>query len=264
VTTDDGNAFVLEAYVPETAGARPIVSISPGLQQPAVAYTSFGERLASHGFLVLIRDDPGAFTQTPEVAGDLAWVIATWLPTVNDDVDHPLFGRVDVERVGLAGHSRGGKASLVAAEGELADLVHAWFGLDPVDAATLGDGVFARDGIGTIGIPTAFLGATVSSSCSPASDNYEVLYAAASSPSVKISGIGAGHTQLEDQDGCVACNFCVPAGTADPDVVIGYARRYLTAFFARELLGDAAVGAAFEGAGALVDVADGRVEIDHK
>jgi hypothetical protein len=47
--------------------------------------------------------------------------------------------------------------------------------------------------------------------------------------------------QLEDQASCSACGLCTPAGTADSAVVLAYAVRYMTAFFARELLGDARV-----------------------
>jgi hypothetical protein len=47
-------------------------------------------------------------------------------------------------------------------------------------------------------------------------------------------------------------------------VVLAYATHYFTAFFARELLGDAGVGAAFEGVNAAADVVAGRVVISSK
>lgn len=72
---------------------------------------------------------------------------------------------------------------------------------------------------------------------------------------------GAGHTQLEPADACTACGICSPSGTADPAVVLAYATRCLTAFFARELLGDTGVGATFDGALGPADVAAGRVTI---
>ena len=46
--------------------------------------------------------------------------------------------------------------------------------------------------------------------------------------------------------------------------MLAYSQRYLTAFFARELLDDASVGATFEGAGALGDVAAGLVVVNAK
>ena len=117
----------------------------------------------------------------------------------------------------------------------------------------------ARTQLGAIGIPTVFDGASVPTSCSPATDNYAVLYAVAPSPSVELTWVGASHTQFEDPATCNACGLCSPSGavTADPTVVLSHSIRYLTAFFARELLGDASVGATLDGAGAGADVATG-------
>jgi hypothetical protein len=57
------------------------------------------------------------------------------------------------------------------------------------------------------------------------------------------------------------CFICTPFGTAANQVVLGYSVRYLTAFFARELLGDVSVGETFDGAGAQADVASGLIQI---
>ena len=115
-----------------------------------------------------------------------------------------------------------------------------------------------------IGIPTTFLGAEVESNCAPAGDSYPILYPLAPAPSVLLLGVGAGHTQLEVASACAGCGLCSPSGTANPDVVLAYAVRYFTAFFARELLGDTSVGATFDGAGAPTDVAAGRVKVQSK
>lgn len=79
-----------------------------------------------------------------------------------------------------------------------------------------------------------------------------------------VVGLGAGHTQMEVPEGCSACDFCSPDGTADGAVVLAYSVKYFTAFFARELLGDAAVGAAFEGAGGPPDIAAGLVTMENR
>jgi dienelactone hydrolase len=256
VHVDTGSRqFDEELHLTDAPGARPVVLLAPGVLQPATAYRPFAERLASHGFVVLVRDDPGLLVDTTVVADDLVHVGTAFLAAPPAQ----LTGRVDLSKLGLAGHSRGGKASLLASEGGLKGKVKAWFGLDPVDTSLLGGGQQARDTIGSIGIPIALLGASVSASCAPAADNYTVLYAAASSPAVALTGVGAGHTQLEDQTFCSACNLCTPNGTADDKVVLAYAVRYLTAFFARELTGDAAVGATFDGAGASVDIMTGLI-----
>jgi hypothetical protein len=62
---------------------------------------------------------------------------------------------------------------------------------------------------------------------------------------------------------CTFCGLCSP-GKADGAVVLDFSVRYLTAFFARELLDDDSVGAAFEGAGAADDTQAGRVTVRSK
>jgi pimeloyl-ACP methyl ester carboxylesterase len=255
-TTTLPGSFAVTLYMPTSPGKHPVVAISCGTQQTAAGYASYGKRLASHGIAAVIEDDPGILTNTSDVLPHAEYVIETWLPTMAD--------RIDLTRVGLAGHSRGGAVSLLTAEHEPGK-VAAWFGLDPADNE-FGQNPreYARTTLASLTIPTAFLGAGVTSNCAPVADSYEMLYGLAPSPSLKIVGIGAGHTQLEDPAGCTACSVCSPSGTADSEVVLAYATRYLTAFFARELLGDTAVGPALEGAGAPADVAAGLVTVTAK
>ncbi len=255
-TTTLPGSFAVTLYMPASPGTHPVVAISCGTQQTAAGYASYGRRLASHGIAAVIEDDPGILTNTSDVLPHAEYVIETWLPSMAD--------RIDLTRVGLAGHSRGGAVSLLTAEHEPGK-VAAWFGLDPADNE-FGQNPreYARTTLASLTIPTAFLGAGVTSNCAPVADSYEMLYGLAPSPSLKIVGIGAGHTQLEDPAGCTACSVCSPSGTADSEVVLGYATRYLTAFFARELLGDTTVGPALEGAGAPADIAAGLVTISAK
>ena len=257
-------SFDEHVFIPSTPGPHPLVSVSPGLQQRSAAYVPYLRRLASHGIIAISHDDFGGLVQTTAATSALLYLVGTWLPAMNADAASPLFGKIDVSRVGLGGHSRGGKASLIAAETAPVGQVVAWFGIDPIDASTLSGGVDARDTLGALHLPLAFLGATVSGACSPAPDNYEVLYAAASAPAVKISALNAGHVAFEDPAECRLCALCNPAGSADPAVVLAYSVRYLTAYFARELLFDRAVGAAFEGAGGPLDQAAGLVTITAK
>jgi hypothetical protein len=68
---------------------------------------------------------------------------------------------------------------------------------------------------------------------------------------------------FEDPASCSFCTVCT-AGTASQPLVLSTAVRYLTAFFARQLLGDTSVGTAFLGAGASQDVAAGTIQIVSK
>jgi hypothetical protein len=256
--TANGHTFNVTVYLPSSSGKHPAVSFSCGSTQTAAGYVPYGKRLASYGIAMILSDDPGILTNTGDIVPNAAYVVDTFIPAMYPD-------QIDTAKIGVAGHSRGGAVSLLVAEHELHGKIVAWFGLDPVDnefgqAPT----EYARSDLHAIGIPTAFLGASVTSNCAPAADSYPTLYPLAPSPSALIVGVGAGHTELELASGCTACSICTPVGTADPSVVLAYANRYFTAFFARELLGDTSVGAAFAGAGATADIAADRVTVTSK
>ena len=198
---------------------------------------------------------------TDHLAFDVLYEVSTWLSAINADPGGALYGKVDTKRVGLAGHSYGARIALVVGEA-LPGLIKGVFGLDPVDLSARAP---ARPKLANIGIPVAFIGETTNRfSCAPGWFNYKALYRAAASPAVAITAIEADHTMFEEPAHCSRCWLCRPAGTADASKVPAYSVRYLTAFFARELLGDVSVGSAFEGAGAADDVHAGLIEISSK
>jgi hypothetical protein len=252
------HSFTVTISMPMSPGLHPAVGLSAGSTQTAAAYAIYAQRLASWGIAVFGRDDPGALTRTIDIVPDEEYTMGTWMPANYGS-------QIDLTKLGLTGHSRGGAVSLLAAEHGLKGKATAWFGLDPVDNQFLFDpGEYARTDMAQIGIPTAFLGASVISNCAPAADGYQMLYPLSPSPSLELVGVGAGHTQLEPAASCTACNLCSPSGTADPNVVLNYAVRYLTAFFARELLGDTRVGAQLEAAGTTADAAAGLITVTSK
>ena len=211
-----------------------------------------------------MRDDPGLLVSGDTVASDIAYVVGTWLPAQNTTSGSPLFGKVDASHVGLAGHSRGGQATLDAAETGLEGKVQAWVGLDPVNTA-YSAGTARRRTFPRLGIPTTYLGAGVMTNCAPSGDDYLTLYAVSPSPSIAITVANASHTEFEDLSGCSSCGaLCSPLGTANPQAVLDLAKRYLTAFFARELLGDSSVGSLFQGIGAAADQAAGTITMTSK
>ena len=258
------DSFTVNVWVPSTAGAHPVVSFSPGLEQLSAGYAPYATRLASWGFIVLMRDDPGILVSGDTVATDLSYTVGTWLPAQNAMSSSVLAGKADLSHVGLAGHSRGGQVTLDAAEQGLLGKVEAWVGLDPVNTA-YSAGTAPSTDLPSIGIPTLYLGAGVQTNCAPAGDDYETLYAVSPSPSIAITVVGAAHPQFEDLGNCSACLLpCSPAGTAKSQAVLALAMRYLTAFFARELLGDVSVGTLLQGAGATADEAAGVITLTSK
>jgi dienelactone hydrolase len=253
--------FTTTAYIPSADGPDPVVVLSSGFFQDGVAYAPYAQRLASWGIVTLLRDDPNLAESTPNIVSDVEYTVTTWLAATNADTTSALHGKLDTTKVGLAGHSRGGQIALLAGEG-LQGKIRGVFGLDPVDSST-GSDPEARTTLATIGVPLAFIGETTDSAasgCAPAADNFLVLYGAAASPAVAITALHADHTMFEDPASCSFCTLCT-AGTASQPLVLSTAVRYLTAFFARQLLGDASVGAAFAGAGANQDVAGAVIAI---
>jgi fermentation-respiration switch protein FrsA (DUF1100 family) len=269
------DSFTITVHMPSGNGPFPLVVLSSGLLQPATAYAPYARRLASWGIITITRDDPGFGAQVGEIVEDLEFLVGEWLATQQQDTAGKLGGMMKLSRIGLAGHSRGGQASLLAAEGKLKGIAKAFFGLDPVDARPQSlpfppPPPLARTALPSIGIPTVFLGETTNSTggvagmaCAPAADNYQVLYAAAPHPSLEITAVGADHTDFEDAASCNQCNQCTP-GTADGKLVLLFSVRYLTAFFARELLDDLNVGSTLTGAGITADIAANLVTLQSK
>jgi fermentation-respiration switch protein FrsA (DUF1100 family) len=262
--TNGSDSFTVNVWIPTPSGTHPVVSFSPGLAQPSTGYFNYATRLASWGFVVLMRDDPGLLTSGDTVASDLSYTVGTWLPAQNTTSGSPLFGKADLSHVGLAGHSRGGQATLDAAEEGLLGKVEAWVGLDPVNTAYVA-GTAPSTNLPSIGIPTLYIGAGVATNCAPAGDNYQTLYAVSPSPSIALTVENASHSQFEDIMNCSVCGLvCSPLGTANEQTVLDLAMKYLTAFFARVLQGDSSVGDLLQGAGTAADEAAGLIQLTSK
>jgi len=258
--------LTLTIYLPGGAGPHPVVVLSPGFQQPRAAYAPYGERLASHGILTVIHDDPGFTVNSVATAARITQLVTTWLAAEHAKASGPLAGKLALDKVGLLGHSRGGQAGLLAATDGLKGKLKGYFGLDPVDTQMgVGAGDRARVALPTIAIPTVFLGETLDGApipfsfqaCAPAADNYAVLHAAAPSPSLLLTAVGADHYDFEDTSLAFGTTFC-HSGPADSGQVLAMAVTLATGFFARELL-LAPVGAGLEGAGASGYVQGGRL-----
>lgn len=246
--------FTVTTYLPSGTGPFPVVVLSAGLQQTAAGYAPYGKRLASWGIAAILRSDPVFGTSTASIQADLEGLVKTWLPTADSGV-------FDASKVGLAGHSRGGQVSLLAAENGLLGKNKGLFLLDPVDSSN--GGASARTKIAMLGVPFATIGETTDSTgraCAPAADNYEVLYAAAASPALAITAVGGDHVMFEDPANCTFCGLCT-AGTADASKVLATSVRLMTTFFAKQLLGDASIDAKL---GTAADVAAGTLTVESK
>lgn len=240
------------AFVPMVSSPVPLVVFKHGFQLATSNYAITMERLASHGFVVVGVDSGGGFLGGPTNVEEQMGVSAAidWATT-----SAPFAASVDDERVGVAGHSRGGKVSVMVAAADAR--VDAALLLDPVNgcgpgqsfSATCPD-VTGAAFAGALRMPVGVMGETNNATggfmpCAPAAQNYQTIYDAISMSSwaVEWTFAGADHNDFTDDGGSIpgipfeAC----PDGPGDDMMIRAQMRAMTVAFFRRHLAGDAAM-----------------------
>jgi pimeloyl-ACP methyl ester carboxylesterase len=232
----------LTIFLPDGSGPFPVVVFTHGFMLGPGNYTSYGQHLASWGFIVVMPQMPGGIMppshrELKEYLGK----ILDWIDGNASDPSGPLLGRADPARLGLSGHSMGGKISLLLCTEDSRPT--ASFTVDPVDAAgmPLASPVdypsVTPELMNLITVPIGLVGETVNAAssggqaCAPAEDNFHQYYLHAVSPALEIEVIGANHMSFLDNPDCgLACSVC-PAGTDDPAVTRRLTQRAMTAFY---------------------------------
>lgn len=230
----------LVTVLPESEGPWPLIVFSHGFTLRGDLYRSYADRLASHGFVVGLPTYPGLATDHRALADGLHALLSYYTAAAGA-AGSPLKGRILTEKIGLAGHSLGGKISLLVASED--SRVRAVAGLDPVDGAGPGMSASERypsvipDRIAELTVPLLLLGADRAREprfglpCAPEDRNYERIFEAGSGPALEITQLEAGHTQYLDDPGCgIACFACV-TGERPSREIRADAQGYLTAFF---------------------------------
>jgi pimeloyl-ACP methyl ester carboxylesterase len=243
VTTAVAGGLDSTIYLPDGAGPFPVIVLTHGFQLSPADYVSYGEHLASWGYVTVLPQFPGNLFSSPthtELKSALADLL-DWL----DSAPTVLGGVADPSELGLVGHSLGGKvALLLTTEDARPDAV---FAIDPVDAGPPNGGnaadypSVAPELMSTIGVPVIYLGETQNSvaggfgpACAPAGENFQAYYSAATSPAMEVEVAAANHMSFLDNPSCLFCLAC-PAGTDDPLVTKSVTRELMTAFFEAEL-----------------------------
>lgn len=230
-------------HIPESNERLAVVVFQHGFMTRNSAYDEVLRHLASHGFLVVAPQmyTPGvaALFGRPTAAeeADLATQILDWLPGNLGE----LTGRTpDFARLGLGGHSRGGKVAWLTLRAD-PTCARAIAGVDPVDGAggPLGGQTRVTEHPFDFSIPALVIGTGLGGSCAPEGDNYVQFYAASQSPAWRIVVFGQGHGDMLDEDvaGGFAARICATSNDRAPmrQLTAGL----LTAFFRVTLQDDA-------------------------
>lgn len=230
------------AHVPDAASGRlGLVVFLPGFRLESRRYEALATQLASHGFIVVRADPEASLTNIDHtaMAADAGAVIDWALAHAS------LSARIDTSRIGVAGHSLGGKVATMTARADAR--VTALLGLDPVNGGHPFRGYSAElpdivpDEVAPLTIAVGFAGETTNSTgrmpCAPADQNFETFYRAATSApwAAMWTFDGADHMDfVDDTASCLACRAC-PSGTADEGTVRAAVHALVVAFFRTHL-----------------------------
>jgi dienelactone hydrolase len=218
------NSVPVMLYRPaRVAAPPPAVVFLPGRMAPDDQYESYARGLASRGFVVAVRGWYSPFRTDAELARD-ASVIADWLVRALG---------ADGRRIGVAGHSMGGKDAVLAAvrDGRFAGVV----AIDPDDNGELS---VARGLVGSLRAPLLLIGAEVAwqaaSVCAPKATNYQRFFERAPAGTIELTLRDADHVQMLDEPDRFGYGIC-RCGTADSRRVRVAARRATVGFFVQHL-----------------------------
>ena len=233
-------------YLPSdlAAGPFPLVVLSHGFQLNGEGYNVLGDRLASHGFVVVSPSYGDSLFNALSHTALAQIVVATidWAAAENARSGSALFGHLDLDNIGVTGHSRGGKQSIYAAI--LDPRIKAVFGIDPVDSGPPFGGndpvaypSLTPERMGELTVPFAAVGAGrggettfggFGPACAPAADNYQAYFDAAGAPAFEYLVGDAGHLDFVDDCGFL-CTTCGQG--SDASVGRNFAAQTAVAFF---------------------------------
>lgn len=237
-----GAPVSLRIHAPQAPGEYAVVVYQHGFMSRNDFYDDILGRLASHGFVVVAPQmyEPGIgpLTGNPTAAAEaeLASQVIDWLPGNLSEISG-IHARTD--RLGIAGHSRGGKVAWATAS-KGPDRFRAIAGVDPVDGAggPLGGQARVVQGTFAFALPSLVIGAELSGNCAPAGDNHVQFYGACQSPAWHVIALGQGHGDMLDEPEAAASALLCPSGS-DRAGMRRLTAGLLAAFFRAALQGDA-------------------------
>jgi dienelactone hydrolase len=195
-----GEQETRDAAVAE-GGPYPLVVLSHGLSALSSLYSSYGQHLASQGYVVAAPNYPLSNAGAPggprliavlEQPDDVSFVIDEML-AFNADEGSAFFGVIDPERIGATGHSLGAMTTFMSVNGDDSD---------PRIKAALPFSTpgcfFGEDFVADESVPTLFVSGTHDLITPPVSADHP--YDIANAPRYLVTVRGADHTRFADVD----------------------------------------------------------------
>jgi len=242
-----GNAMAVRIYYPSTAGTYPYVNFIHGFQLKNTYYDQILTHLASHGFIIVSSQfEQSLFGSTPttEEATAMLTMLDNWIiPQLGN---HTTPAVPDLTRIGLSGHSRGGKTSwrMILAN---PTRFQAIAGVDPVLAPPpVGSDPNPITGSVSYTAPSLLigteLGPTGMQACAPTDGNSAYMYPNLPPPTWHLIGGGIGHMDMIDADDLSACgttcSLCSGGDAAQKATFRTLCGGLLVAFFRASLYGE--------------------------
>jgi len=213
---DRSAPVALRIHAPQARGDYAIVVFQHGFMSRNSAYDDILSHVASHGLVVVAPQmyEPGIGpllgNPTAAVEAELAARVLDWLP---GNVDALTGVRARTDRLGIAGHSRGGKVAWLAAVNDTSRFL-AIAGVDPVDGmgGPFGGQGRAVQGPFAFNFPSLVIGTELGGGCAPAGDNHVQFYEASPSPAWHVITLGHGHGDMLDESEAAAAALVCDSG----------------------------------------------------
>jgi chlorophyllase len=190
----------LTVWFPNQSGEYAVLVFQHGFLGTIADYTDLIEKIVKHGFIVIAPQmypggalgalgAPNSDTEIADAKLVLGWVRRSVQGVIdlNQNPGIPLTIKARTDKLGLVGHSRGGKVSFGVAK-DATTKIQAWAGVDPVDAGSpipgaQGNGAQA-DAPVSFAFPSLVLGMGQGSvspnfftpACAPTGENYDKFY----------------------------------------------------------------------------------------
>lgn len=245
-----GNANAIRIFYPADAGTYPYINFIHGFQLKNIYYDQILTQLASHGFIIVsIQFEQSLIggATTIEEATAMVTFLDSWIvPQLGGNTAPAV---PDFTKVGLAGHSRGGKTSWRVMLAN-SNRFQAIAGVDPVLAPPpIGSDPNPITGPVSYSAPSLLigteLGPTGSQACAPADGNSAFMYPNLPLPTWHLIGGGIGHMDMMDPDDISACGFtcsvCDGGNDGQKTTFRALAGGLLVAFFRAALYGETAL-----------------------